>query len=154
VAPPGGFNETDPPAPRSHYATTKRATEEHVLSSLSSGTILRLALVYGRRVGDREGFLGWIREGLVKRRPVSLFSDEWRTPVFADDIPRAITTLLHANIPAGAPSVRIFHLGGPERISRFEFGMRYATALGYDHTLLRKVNIAEMPAIPPRAPDV
>jgi dTDP-4-dehydrorhamnose reductase len=48
----------------------------------------------------------------------------------------------------------LYHLGGPERVSRYELGQRVARLLGLDTALLVACLQAEHPAPEPRPRDV
>jgi dTDP-4-dehydrorhamnose reductase len=55
---------------------------------------------------------------------VRLFADEYRTPVDAESVAEGVALLLERG------GAGLFHLGGPERLSRLELGLRVARALG------------------------
>lgn len=156
-APKGGFTEADDPLPCSIYGKTKRAGEQIIMEETDNGIVLRASLVYGRAIGGQEGFLGWIRSGLSMKRSVTLFADEWRTPILVDDITRTVIALVSrstANPESGHLLPRLLHLGGPERINRFDFGVAYTRRFGFDEKLLIAASQLDFPAVPPRPTDV
>jgi len=69
---------------------------------------------------------------------VRLFVDQFRTPVYVGDIVRAIERLITQQ-----PQHQVYHLGGAERVSRWEFGCRFADVFGYDRALLLPTKAAE-----------
>ena len=148
-APVGGFSEEDEPRPRSVYACSKREGEQVVLASSLSHLVLRTCLIYGSKIGQLEGFLGWMHEALAASKPLKLFFDEWRTPIFIEDIIRIVAMLLQRQ-----PRKRVYNLAGPERLSRYEFGEILADVYGYDPLLLIKASQSEYPAPVPRPRDV
>jgi len=79
---------------------------------------------------------------------MTLFTDQYRTPVDAESVAAAIETLLK-----GSQTGR-FHLGGPERLSRHELGLRVARIHGLDEGLIQGLRQAEHPIGVPRPLDV
>ena len=112
------------PSPLSVYGRTKLEGEDALLSADPSAAVARVALVAGRGHGPRgtasEGVAWALRAG----RPVWLFEDEYRTPVDPESVAAGVALLLEQG------GSGLFHLGGPERLSRLELGLRVARALG------------------------
>jgi dTDP-4-dehydrorhamnose reductase len=115
--------EEVPPRPASVYARTKLEGEAAVLSGTPGSAVVRIALVHGAGFGDRATATEAIARALRAGRPLRLFTDQYRTPVD----PESISGALHALLEQAASG--LFHLGGPERLSRFELGQRVARAL-------------------------
>ena len=119
----GGLAEGDPTGPLLTYGRTKLAGEEEALRRCAGSAVARIALVCGRGFGPRgtssEG-VAWALRGGDRPR---LFTDQWRTPLDAEAIVTALSRLLR-----GAGEGR-YHLGGPERVSRYELGLRTAARL-------------------------
>lgn len=152
TVPAGGFSENDQPQPRSVYARTKREAEKTVLA-YENGFVCRVCLVYGERIGELFGFLGWMTKTLAAGEPLKLFSDEWRTPIYAPDIACAVAALA-TRAPHEAPLQRLFHLGGPERLSRIDFGKLLAQVAGFSESLLVPTKQAEVISVFHRPQDV
>ena len=83
-----------------------------------------MALVLGRGHGPRATSTESILRALRAARPTTLYTDEYRTPVDPESLAEALARLL-AGTGAG-----LYHLGGPERLSRYELGRRVARAFG------------------------
>jgi dTDP-4-dehydrorhamnose reductase len=81
-------------------------------------------------------------------RPLRLFTDQARTPIDAESVADALARLLR-----GKGSGR-YHLGGDERVSRYELGMRVAEARGLDPSGITAVTQAEHHLPVPRPADV
>lgn len=118
------YTEDTPPAPVSLYGEHKALAEEAVLAHHpAGGLVCRLPLLYGRSEPGAtcflDGFLACARRG----DPLRLFEDEFRSPADARDVARGLVLMLEQ----GARG--ILHLGGPERLSRLEFGQRLKRAL-------------------------
>ncbi len=147
-APPGGFSESAKPAPSSVYSRSKRAGEEAALKLDAGVSVMRTSLLYGPAFGPKSGPLGWLRDGLGSGRRVTLFSDEWRTPVCVMD---AAAALVEA---ARARQSGIFHAAGRERLSRLEFGRIIANGLGLDTGLIDAKKRHDAKSVPFRPEDV
>jgi dTDP-4-dehydrorhamnose reductase len=62
---------------------------------------------------------------LSRHRPVTLFTDEYRSPVRTEDLTAALVELI------GQDYRGVLHVAGPERLSRYELGLRIAAYHGY-----------------------
>ncbi|HTF89657.1 MAG TPA: SDR family oxidoreductase [Planctomycetota bacterium] len=118
AAPSGGFRESDSPAPLSTYGRTKLAAEHAVLEGDPRALVVRLPLLVGpsqaRGLGASDSVLAAVDRGLLP----ALFEDEWRTPL---DVRSAAEALIEL---ASGELAGILHVAGPERISRYEIGLR------------------------------
>jgi dTDP-4-dehydrorhamnose reductase len=140
-----GFKPEDPPCPSSVYSDSKLRAERLVLES-SRGAVARVSLIYGHSPSPMKGVLGWIERSFRESTPVPLFYDEFRTPIHVNDATIALLSIAQLNL------VGIWHCGGPDRLSRVEFGEKIAHALGYDATLI-KPTTRQDPAIRPARPE-
>ena len=129
--------EDDPPRPLSAYGRSKLAGEEAVLEAHPAAAVVRVPLVLGRGHGPRgtssESIVWAARAGRAPR----LFVDEHRTPLDPESVADAIDRLL------ACPAAGRFHLGGPERLSRYELGRRVARAFGLPEDALVPARQAE-----------
>lgn len=141
-------SEADEPVPVLHYARTKLEGERSLLAEDPRAAVARVALVVGRGHGARGTASETIAWALRARRRLRLFTDQLRTPVDPESVAAAVAVLLRGT-QAG-----LFHLGGPERISRHELGLRVAVALGLDRSLIDASRQAEMKDAAPRPLDV
>jgi dTDP-4-dehydrorhamnose reductase len=129
----GLYGEGDPARPLMVYGRTKLEAEEEALRRCAGSSIVRVALVCGRGHGPRatasEGIAWAIRAG----RGLRLFTDQYRTPVDPEAVAGALGALL-----SGTGEGR-YHLGGSERVSRHELGLRVAAAFGLPTTGIEAV---------------
>jgi dTDP-4-dehydrorhamnose reductase len=142
----GGYREEDQPAPLSVYGRTKAAAEQAVLA-VPRGLVLRVSLLFGPGIVGRPYFFDEQVTALREGRTLTLFSDEWRTPLSLATAARALRALVDSDI------VGILHLGGPERMSRLEMGQRLAAYLGVDASAIQAVLRTSVPAAEPRPCD-
>jgi dTDP-4-dehydrorhamnose reductase len=122
------YGESDPAAPISVYGRTKLAGERAAAAVLGDrACVVRLALVYGPRAtaGSRPSFVERLVARASRGERVPLFEDEIRTPLYVEDAAAALARLLE--LPA---TPRVVHLGGPDRCSRLQMGLRSLAAFG------------------------
>jgi dTDP-4-dehydrorhamnose reductase len=119
------YREEDAAVPVSVYGRTKAEAERAVLA-YPRNTVVRLPLLFGPTQTDQPSFFDQQFLALRKRQRISLFYDEWRTPLSLLVAARALLVLA-ASGPFG-----LLHVGGPERLSRLEMGQKLAAFLGCD----------------------
>ena len=129
------------------YGRTKLAGEDAALAAHPDAAVARVTLVVGRGHGPRGTASEAIAWALRAARPLRLFTDEYRTPVDPESVARGVALLLR-----GKATGR-FHLGGPERVSRYELGLRVARALGLPTDGIEAARQADHVG-PARPPDV
>jgi len=120
--------EDDAVDPQIVYARTKRAAEEAVLAA--GGTVVRVPLIVGCGHGARGTASEQMRWALTALRRLPLFTDQFRSPTDAESIASALERLI------ASPRPGLFHLGGPERVSRHELGLRVARVFGLREDLI------------------
>lgn len=145
--------EGDPVGPVMHYGRTKLAAERLVAARRGPSTILRCALLYGPPAPYKSGATGWMKDKIERGEPLTLFADEYRTPVHVDDVVATVERCLEVSSSAGLAH-EIFNLGGSERLTRLEMGQVLATALGHPWDCQRVSHLAESTMPAPRPADV
>lgn len=125
------YAEDTTPAPLMEYGRTKALAEQVVMQYAGPWTILRVALMYGPATSARPCFLVWLIEGL-RSGSVRLYSDEWRTPVLVDDVCAAVDAVLRKK------ATGVWHIGGPERLTRAGFGHLVAMEMGYKESAIHE----------------
>ncbi len=116
--------EQDRAAPTSVYGRSKLAGEEAALAADPGAALARVGLVLGRGHGQRPSASEAVAWALAAGRRVVLYADELRTPIDPESVADAVLRL----ITRGGGGR--FHLGGAERLSRYELGLRTARLLG------------------------
>jgi dTDP-4-dehydrorhamnose reductase len=142
----GGYREEDAPSPLSIYGRTKADAEAAVLA-LRRGVVARVSLLFGPSVVGRPSFFDEQVAALRAGRPVTLFADEWRTPLALSTAAEALVELAHSDFTG------LLHLGGPERLSRLEMGQRLAGFLRVPSSTVVATNRADVPSPEPRPRD-
>jgi dTDP-4-dehydrorhamnose reductase len=142
------YSPGDQPQPLSAYGRSKAAGERAACDTLPC-SIIRLALLYGPRLGSRPSFFDAQVAALRAGTPrMGLFTDEWRTPVDYATAARGVVDL------AGQRAPGFFHVGGPERMSRWEMGQRLAAHLGMTQPPFDAISRLSIPGPEPRPADL
>ena len=120
------------PDPISTYGRWKAEAERLVLDQAPRSAAIRLPLVVSLEPEDSA--VAKIRHGAVERSATAWFQDETRQPAMAADLAPAIWRIarLGAERRAG-----VWHLPGPERLSRYEIAQRIVAALRLDPASIR-----------------
>ena len=118
------YGATAPPRPLSIYGSSKVEGEK---IETSGALVVRVPLLFGRSRDGRRGATDMLRRGLDGRERLTLFSDEYRTPLHAADAARGILDLLLDESSAG-----VRHLGGHESVSRWELATRFCGVVGIE----------------------
>ena len=111
----GWYSEADEPNPINVYGQTKLEAEQAVLQN-PRHTVVRIVLTAGTsETGDRS-FVEDMCRTAKAGKDVTLYADEFRCPLPAAVIARVIWELIDRKQPG------LYHLGGSERLSRWEIG--------------------------------
>jgi dTDP-4-dehydrorhamnose reductase len=124
------YRESDPPSPITFYGTAKAAAE-CIVATHPDHIIVRTALVTCFDPPDRGTAM--VLRALEVPTPllpppqaVTLFTDEYRTPVRTEDLAAALVELVENDVQG------ILNVAGPERVSRYQLGLRIASYHGRD----------------------
>jgi len=147
----GDYTERSRPSATGVYARTKIEAEE-ALREVFAGcedrlTVFRLALSYGWSDAKHPGPIGWIVHSLREGKPVTLFRDEFRNPLFVGDISRAATDAIEKGISG------LYHLAGRDKMDRYTMGVLIAERFGLDAGLCLSGSVEDYTGAEPRSPD-
>lgn len=121
----GSYVEEDPPNPITPYGRSKALAEEAVLASGAKAVIVRTSLIYGWRPNVARA-AQWIIDDLQAGKPVRLWTDEMRCPIWVESLAAAVVEL--ADLSYTGP----LHVAGAQTLSRYEFGVRMLRFHGID----------------------
>ena len=79
---------------------------------------------------------------LRNRKPVKLFTDQFRTPLSLNESARIINEIIDSDIKS-----EVINFGGLERVSRYELGERLCEIAKFDKNLLTKITMDDVPGI-------
>ncbi len=121
----GRYVEEDEPNPLTPYGHSKALAEAAVRASGAAALIVRTSLIYGWRPQlDRQS--RWLVEDARAGRPLRLFTDELRCPIWVESLAAAVVELVERD-DTGA-----LHVAGAQALSRYEFGLRLLRFHGVD----------------------
>jgi dTDP-4-dehydrorhamnose reductase len=141
------YEEDDPAEPILEYGRSKQAGERPVLA-LERGVVARMGLLYGPSRSGGTGFFDRALAALQAGTPQTFFTDEYRTPLHYETAARILVRL------AESDATGLMHVGGPERLSRFELMRRVATAMGIDSRFVVGNLRSNVPSAESRPADV
>lgn len=130
----GMYAEEDSPDPVIPYGIAKRDAELAVSEACPAALLVRTSLIYGLAGDDAQSRT--VLDGIAAGTAVTLFTDEYRSPVLVDDLSSALLEL--ADLPVRGP----LHVAGSERLSRHELGVLIARRHGADESRLVSSTIA------------
>lgn len=114
------YTVIDQQNPKTLYGISKTYAENMIRLYNYSPTIIRTSLLYGYNHPTRHNLLKVIRDTDTE---IHLYDDAYIYPTFIEDFTKFIDNIIINNIPG------IFHARGLEKISRYDFGYRFAKLL-------------------------
>ncbi len=141
------YKEEDPVCPVNIYGEQKVMAEEGILKRYHSAVVCRMPLMFGEPATTGSGFFQSMIKALKEGDELRLFHDEFRTPVSGQTAARGL--LLAVNKAEG-----LLHLGGKERVSRFNFGLLMMDILNVSEASLVRCSQKDLKMSAPRAPDL
>jgi dTDP-4-dehydrorhamnose reductase len=141
------YRETDPVSPVSLYGEQKVIAEEGMLERYPLTAVCRMPLMFGMAISPATSFIQPFIKTLREGQELSLFTDEFRTPVSGKTAAQGLLLALEK------VKGRI-HLGGKERLSRYDFGRLLVEVLQLPETGLKKCRQKDVEMAAPRPPDV
>ena len=109
------YDETARPAPLHDYGRAKAAAEQ-LVSAHPNAVIVRTSLIYG--LEEMDNGTAWMAAALRAGQPVTLFTNQWRNPVWVESLARACLEL------ADSDYCGVLNVAGRQAMSRADFGLR------------------------------
>jgi dTDP-4-dehydrorhamnose reductase len=141
------YRETDSVSPLSLYGEQKVMAEEGMLERYPQTAICRMPLMFGEAIPPGQSFLQSFIQTLREGKELKLFTDEFRTPASGTTAAKGLLLALEK------VNGRI-HLGGKERMSRYEFGRLFAEVLELPEMGIKACQQKDVKMAAPRPPDV
>jgi len=143
----GPYDETSIPEPVSIYGKQKALAEKLILEHYPEACIVRCPVMYGLSKWGNSFMNSWL-ENLKKEQQVFAFTDEYRTKVSGKSAVEGMLLLLNKNASG------IWHLGGRERISRYDFAIQMAQVFQLPEDLVQASLQADVKMAAARPADV
>jgi dTDP-4-dehydrorhamnose reductase len=121
----GPYSEDDPPHPVSFYGETKLESEKVIKESEIEYLIVRTNVLYGFGKKVKKNFLLWLLEKLSAGEKLKIVDDQFNNPTLADNLSECILEMAERNLSG------IFHIGGAEYLSRYDFALKVAEVFGF-----------------------
>ncbi len=141
------YRETDAVCPINYYGEQKVLAEEGMQARYPATAICRMPLMFGAATPTAKSFIQPFIEILRTEKELKLFTDEIRTTVSA-------TTAAKGLLMALGKVQGYLHLGGKERISRYEIGCLLIEVLQLPTTGIQPCKQQDFTMAAPRPPDV
>jgi dTDP-4-dehydrorhamnose reductase len=142
----GPYDEDDTPSPISYYGRTKLAGENAVRASGIPHAIVRTIVLFGYGIDVRLNYALWVVRDLRAGKTIQCVTDQISNPTFVGDVSFALTRIFELGRSG------MYHICGPERLSRHEFACRIASIFGLDLSLIRPVSGSDLGQAAPRPP--
>ena len=134
----GPYSEEDRPDPISYYGKTKLAGENAIRVSGIPHAIVRTIVLFGYGINVRDNFALWVVRNLRDGKAIQCATDMISNPTYVGDLSYAITRMFELERSG------LYHVCGPERLSRFEFAHKIARAFMMDDSLIQPVTASAL----------
>ncbi|MEH1871274.1 SDR family oxidoreductase [Nostoc sp.] len=141
------YQETDAVCPVNLYGEQKAIAEADMLERYPMTAVCRMPLMFGAATPTAKSFIQPFIQTLKAEEELSLFIDEFRTPVSG-------TTAAKGLLLALEKVNGIIHLGGKERISRYDFGQLLVEVFQLPASGLKSCRQQDVKMAAPRPADV
>ncbi len=141
------YKETDPVCPINYYGEQKATAEQKMREVYPAIAICRMPLMFGAPSPVAASFMQGMISNLKAGKEINLFTDEFRTPASASATSQGLLLAVEKQVQG------ILHLGGKERISRYDFGLLLADIWQLPTDLIKSGKQSDVAAVAPRSPD-
>lgn len=139
------YSENDPVNPINYYGELKVKEEEAFRKNGLKGAIVRPILMYGWNLKvERKNPVTWLIDLFKMGKEVNIVDDIFSNPLFVENCTDAIWKIIGLNKEG------TFHVGGEDKMSRYEFARITAEIFGLDINLIRPVKSSFFTGIAPR----
>jgi len=133
----GMYTEDDERNPVNYYGITKLHAEELVKKYDHTWSIVRTVLVYGKAFNKQNNIETVIKNKLEKGERYEVFSDQVRTPTYAEDFAKGVAAMLEKNVTG------IYNICGEEILTPYDMAIAIAEYLKLDTSLIKKATAAD-----------
>ena len=144
----GSYAEDDKVIPTSYYAETKVLCEQKITELHFNSVIVRVAWTYGFGITRNDAFFEKMVSAIKNNEPIRLFVDQFRTPIFVNNLAEAILELAENDYTG------IINLSGGQRISRWDFGLLTCKILALSINNLKPGSMFNFPGAASRPQDI
>ena len=121
----GPYSEDDPPHPVSFYGESKLESENVIRQGNIDFLIVRTNVLYGFGKKVKKNFLLWLLQKFSAGEKIKIVTDQFNNPTLADNLSACTLEMVERNLSG------IFHIGGAEYLSRYDFALKVAEEFGF-----------------------
>ncbi|MCQ2102109.1 MAG: sugar nucleotide-binding protein [Fibrobacter sp.] len=143
------YKDDTPKDPIHNYGKHQLEAEMEIQRIKPDAVMLRVPLPMDYAPGGCAGAIDWISYRFRPGRPATLYTDEYRRPIYGGDMCRVVQYILEHEFPAG-----IYNCGGPRRVTLYNAGQLVNAIGGYPPELLHGCPRIEAGPLPPRVGDL
>jgi dTDP-4-dehydrorhamnose reductase len=130
----GDYQESELPNPLSVYARTKLDGEQAVLEANPQALVARVNF-YGWSVSGKRSLAEWFVNAFTEGQTVKGFTDVYFCPMMVLDLVDTLMEAVRLDLKG------IYHMVGPQQMSKFEFGRAIAVKFGFDPELVQPASV-------------
>ena len=127
----GNYDEASPVNPIIEYGRQKVQVEDYLQKTGSDFLIVRLSKVVSDNPGKKQIFSDFYR-AIMAQEQINCFADETFSPTDANDVAQGIFLLIEKQLKG------VYHLAGPEVLTREDLARKFFQVLGKDTQLTVK----------------
>jgi dTDP-4-dehydrorhamnose reductase len=140
----GPYDETAKPNPLGYYGKTKLASENAIRTASIQHIIIRTMVLYGSGIGVKANFALWIVNSLKAGKQITVVDDQLGNPTFVGDLAMAMIKAFELDREG------IFHVGGGDQLSRYDFALQTAEVFNLDVSLIKRIKTHDLIQASPR----
>lgn len=141
------FSEEHPVAPVNVYAETKARAEKQVLDAYPEALVVRTNF-FGRGPVWRKSLTDWLWDKAKTGETIPAFTDSYFSPISGLYLSKTIAELSETQVSG------IFHVGGSERLSKYDFALKFVDFFGLDRALVKSSLTSDAHLSAPRPADM
>lgn len=118
-------------SPPNEYGRTKLKAEQVCLNLHRDTTVIRTNFYGWSGKFHKQTFGEWVYGSLKERQPINLFTNYFFTPIEISHLASALERVIRSDFTG------LLNVAGPERCSKYEFGLVLADVFGLDPSPIR-----------------
>jgi dTDP-4-dehydrorhamnose reductase len=143
----GNYSETDQANPLSVYARTKLEGELSVAAAYPEALITRVNF-YGWSMTGRRSLAEFFVSNLAEGKPIKGFNDVQFCPMMVLDLVNTLMESIEKDLHG------LYHVVGPQVMSKFEYGQAIAKKFGFDPALITPISVKDADLKAQRSPNL
>ena len=134
----GSYTETARVNPINYYGKTKLAGENIIIAGGVPSAILRAIVVYGTGINVKNNFALWVVNSLQAQKNIRCVTDQKGNPTHVSDLATGIMKVIEHE------RTGLYHIGGADTVSRYEFASKISEIFGLDGSLISKATSSDL----------